>query len=293
MARSVIDLSSSPEPSMSLARRKAKPKPKPRSRTSPFPIIELTDSDSDTDDAPTFSPQRKKIQNNPVAGTSSHPSGIAALQPKIGLSGSFENIPNTANRMLKASIARAFPLLELSDEENKPPESPFVAVLPIVERFSPFETVEMEDVQPANPPAAVVETVDHVPEADPISTYVARVLEIVPDVEPDYLLDLVTQSIPTQGDQAVEHVLHSLFEHPTYPKVDRKGKRKQGDGNTEGDEMPSKKTKLDYRNKERLYNGGVHYADMALVLPYILTGVVFPDMSIYLGAIANRLSVYP
>jgi hypothetical protein len=278
MDHSVIDLSSSPEPSTSLVRRKIKARPKPRSRISPLPIIELTDSESD--DAPTFSPQRKKIQSNAVASTSSHPSETAALQPKIGPSGSFENIPNTPNRTLKTPITRPFPFFEPSDEENEPPEPSSVAIPPIVDTFSPFENVQIEDVQPAEPPPAV-EIVDHVPEADPISTYVARVLEIVPDVEPDYLLDLVTQNITTQGDQVVEHVLHGLFENPTYPKVDRKGKRKQADGGTEGDETPLKKTKLDYRNKERLYNGGEHYSDMALVPPCVLTTVVFPDVYLF------------
>jgi TRIAD3 protein (E3 ubiquitin-protein ligase RNF216) len=130
--------------------------------------------------------------------------------------------------------------------------------------------VDMEDVHPAEPPAAV-EVVEPEPEADPTSTYVARILEIIPDVDPDHLLDLVTKNVPTHGDQVVEHVLHSLFEDPTYPKVDRKGKgkRRQSDGDAEGDGTPSKRTKIDYGNKERPYKGGVHYADMALVLPYV------------------------
>ena len=102
------------------------------------------------------------------------------------------------------------------------------------------------------------------PEPDPISTYVARVLEIIPDVEPDHVLGLMTNELPTHGDQVVEHVLHTLFEDQTYPKVDKKGKgkRKHVDGDPES---PSKKAKIDFEDKERPYKGGADYADMTLV----------------------------
>jgi len=268
LQQTVIDLSSSPEPStpfMFHARPKFKSKPKPCTRISPFPVIELTDSDSD--DAPIISRQRKKPQSNSVAGPSSNQNRTAALQPKTGPSGSFENIPNTPSRKLKPPTTHSFPLFLPSDEENEPPTSSFVTVSPVVERFSPFEIVGMEDAQPIDPPVSV-QVLEPEIEVDTTTTYVSRILEIIPDVEPDHVLDLITKSAPTYGAQVVEHVLHILFEDPTYPKVDKKGKgkRKQVHGDLEGDGTPTKKAKIDYGNKERPYKGGVHYADMALVL---------------------------
>ena len=291
--QNVIDLSSSPEPPihlMSHPRPKFRSNQKHRTRTIP---LELTDSDSDTEDAPNFL-QTKKTSEIPLAGPSFHSIRTAALQQKIGPSGSFENIPNTTTRNLKASTARPFPLFLPSDEENEPPSPSFIAVSPVVERTSSFELVDMENVQPVELPEPI-EVVPVEPEADPTSTYVARVLEIIPDVDPDHLLELVTKNIPTHGDQVVEHVLHCLFEDPTYPKLDKKGKgkRRQLDGDTEGDGTPAKKTKIDYRNKDRPYRGGVHYADIALVIVlYLILTTIFVKFT-YLGTSTKRLSVYP
>jgi E3 ubiquitin-protein ligase RNF216 len=268
MARmaSIIDLSSSPEPS-SHARTKSKSNQIIRRTCS---VVELTDSDSDT--ASTKKPS--------VAGPSFLQNKSAALLPKTASSVSFENIP----RKLKPSTSRPFPLFLPSDEENEPPPSSFVSVSPLPERSS-FDLIGMDDIQP-------VEIVDPPTEVDPTMTYVARVLEIIPDIDPDHLLDLVTKNIPTRGDQVVEHVLHGLFENPTYPKVDKvgKGKRRQLDG--DGEEIPLKKTKVDYGNKDRPYKGGVHYADIALVLlPYDFIYLHY-FLQVYIGTSTNRLSVY-
>ena len=261
MRQNVIDLSSSSDPSthrMSHARPKFKSKQKPRI----LPVIELTDDDDDTPNVP------PKATPNALAGPSFHSDRAAALQPKSGPSGLFENIPNTPTRKLKASIARPFPLFLPSDEENEPPSS-LVPVSPVVERISPFELDDMEDAPAVQLPTAT-EVVQPRSEADPTSTYVARVLEIIPDVDRHHLLDLIARNVSTHGDQVVEHVLHCLFEDPTYPKFDKKGKgkRMQSDGDAEGYGAPLKKTKLDYKNKERPFKGGVHYTDIALVIAF-------------------------
>ncbi|KAF9468244.1 hypothetical protein BDZ94DRAFT_1154032 [Collybia nuda] len=102
--------------------------------------------------------------------------------------------------------------------------------------------------------------------------YVARVLEIIPDVEPDHLLALVTKLAPSLQDGVVEHVLHELFEDPAYPKVDKKGKgkRRQTDEDIREEETslqggsPAKRHKVDYSDKTREFRGGIHYTDLAL-----------------------------
>lgn len=292
MDHNVIEISSSPEPpspSMSHARPKFKSKQKPRLRTVPLPVIDV--SDDDDDDAFPFFIQTKKSSQNTVSGPSSLSNKSAALQPKIGPSASFDNLPNTPPRKSKPSTARPSPLFLSSDEENQPPPSPSLrASSPVGQRFSPFEVVDMEGVLPAAPSPAI-EALEPEPDVDPISKYVARVLEIIPDVEPDHLLNLVTTCLPTYGDQVVEHVLHSLFEDPTYPKAEKKGKckRKQIDDDPDGHGIPSKRTKIDYGNKDRPYTGGVHYADLALVLPCaFILNIVFLLTRLYLSRRSYR-----
>ncbi|RDB24555.1 hypothetical protein Hypma_008324 [Hypsizygus marmoreus] len=99
---------------------------------------------------------------------------------------------------------------------------------------------------------------------DVLSLAVARVLEVVPDVEPDHLTSLIQKFMPTHPNDLVDHVLHTLFEDPAYPKVKLvdKGKRKEtagGDG-----QGPRKRNKVDYGDKLRPRNVGVHYLELSL-----------------------------
>ncbi|KDR78857.1 hypothetical protein GALMADRAFT_224109 [Galerina marginata CBS 339.88] len=111
------------------------------------------------------------------------------------------------------------------------------------------------------------------PEQDPTSHTIARILEIIPDVEPEYLLGLVQTHLPNFAGQTVEHVLGILFEDGGYPRADprKKGKKRASeaaDPAAEGpnvDERPAKKAKVDYASVERLFEGGPRYNDLALV----------------------------
>ncbi|EGO04090.1 hypothetical protein SERLA73DRAFT_175842 [Serpula lacrymans var. lacrymans S7.3] len=94
--------------------------------------------------------------------------------------------------------------------------------------------------------------------------YIARVLEIIPDVQPAHVLSLVEKYILTKPDNIVELILHSLFEDPTYPKIDKKGKRKRSEEDEGGATRGSPKLKVDYGQKDRECKGGPHYLDMAL-----------------------------
>jgi TRIAD3 protein (E3 ubiquitin-protein ligase RNF216) len=228
----IIDISSSPEPS-----------PRPRTKTLPSRgkarldnnTIVLTDSEDED-----YAIQRPYFHDRGThmgAGPSRRPAPVLHHK-KDAASGSLENIP--AKRRPKS---KSVPLFLPSDEENEPPE------LAGVEEEEPI----IVDNLPSPPP-------------DPIPGYVDRVLDVLPDALPDYVLILVQQHYPESRDQVVETVLHALFENPTYPKVDKKGKRKhiEEDVPSQGDARGQPKVKLDYASKDRAYNGGVHYEQLAV-----------------------------
>jgi hypothetical protein len=115
--------------------------------------------------------------------------------------------------------------------------------------------------------AAPIQAPPRTPELEPIETYVARVLEVLPDALPDHAYTLVEGHIGTSKQAVVETVLHSLFENPNYPRVDKKGKGKRmrdDDGAGSSNERLVK-TKIDYASKDRPFTGGEHYVNMALV----------------------------
>ncbi|KAJ7709797.1 hypothetical protein B0H17DRAFT_238676 [Mycena rosella] len=228
----VIDIPSSPEPNP-MPRPKALPRAKPRQDNE---TIVLTDSDSD--DEPV---QRPQFRDRGVKAGAAGPSRRTQPEPlrrhaKDAFAGSLENIP--ARRRPKA---KSVPLFLPSDEENEPPQ---------VEGVDEREPILVDNL-PTPPP-------------DPIPGYVAQVLEIIPDVDPEYALSLVKQHYPESRDKVVEPVLHALFEDPAYPKLDKKGKRKRAEEDAQGDARGKAKIKLDYGSKDRAYNGGVHYADLSL-----------------------------
>ncbi|KAG6812683.1 hypothetical protein H0H92_001312 [Tricholoma furcatifolium] len=239
----VIEVSSSPEP-----------EPSTRTvRVKNFSVIELSDDDDDDDALP---------QKQPVAG----PSSRRRPRPQqLGSSSSVENIPPPLRKK-----TTPVPLFLPSDEENNPlPErgkAPTPAPFPL-DVDADFPTAPKKS-QPLKEPSPEPEQPEPVPDLDPDpqTTMTARVLEIIPDVEPDFLHAKVTQHMLDHPDQdaalIVERILHALFEDNKYPKVDRfgKGKRKQEDS----DGTASKKTKIDYTDKNRPNNGGTHYNDLAL-----------------------------
>ena len=55
---------------------------------------------------------------------------------------------------------------------------------------------------------------------DPFSEHLALVLEVVPDVLPEYAMGLIKKSEFPYTDQVVEEVLQDLLDDPFYPKVD-------------------------------------------------------------------------
>lgn len=117
---------------------------------------------------------------------------------------------------------------------------------------------------PARPSEPATEEEAQRPSLD---EYIAQVLEIIPDVEPDYARKLVERHHSTYKGQIVGQVIHMLFENPDYPKVDHKGKakRKREEEPAQPVEAKNAKQKIDYGNKDRQVNVGLGYPLQALV----------------------------
>ena len=106
---------------------------------------------------------------------------------------------------------------------------------------------------------------DSTGKVDPIDGFLAQILEIVPDVEPDHARALLTREFDMHGYGALEFTLHALFETP-YPKLDRKGKgkrKREAEDDTGRNEIDS--SEVNYGKKDRPFSGGRHYKVLALV----------------------------
>lgn len=295
-----------PEPWAGGSRKRATKKPITRGRKrstlnnfqADSDIIELTDSDDDTGDtvwrelAGAGKGKGKAVVSNHrnEAGPSRLGGGrMASGQPKPlagSSSGSLENIPGGSRRPGGKSrappVRGVLPLFLPSDEENEPPRRDVDDALddPFLDfgALENHQALRMPSRAPASPPPSSSsssaiqrnQTPNPEPERerDPLSQYLAQVLEIVPDVQPEFALSLLSKHLPDYQDKVLEPVLHSLFEDPSYPKIDRKGKRKRA-SEDEGDAQRAKVRLLetDYGNATREYKGGVHYPDLAIVSP--------------------------
>ncbi|KAI6027044.1 hypothetical protein EDC04DRAFT_175483 [Pisolithus marmoratus] len=148
-----------------------------------------------------------------------------------------------------------------SDDEAERPRLPGtplpLAALPAV--ASPLQAPNI--VLAAIPPSLAP--------VDPMDEYVARVTEIVPDVQPAHVLSLVERAMQTNPNTVVELVVHALFEEPSYPKIDRKGKRKRDEVEEEeqkGRHSPrgTPKPRVDYLSEDREYDVGPPYFELSL-----------------------------
>lgn len=100
---------------------------------------------------------------------------------------------------------------------------------------------------------------------DPTDAHLARIIEVVPDVQPVHALGLVERFIQSNPEHVVELVLHAIFEDPSYPKIDRKGKRKRdADEATQEPPRASLKPKIDYLSAERVFDGSPYYFDLSM-----------------------------
>lgn len=130
-------------------------------------------------------------------------------------------------------------------------------------RPAPANAMHAEDDAP--PAYAPMEVATEPPAED---FYLAHVLEVVPDVQPDHAMGLVRKYITDYGSEVANNVVHMLFEDPSYPKVERnKGKRKR-DADDDGPPPKVAKT-VDYGSTNRPFTGGAWYYQMAVVRRFI------------------------
>lgn len=73
------------------------------------------------------------------------------------------------------------------------------------------------------PPEKLVDivdlSVDVEYEASPLEVALANVLEVMPDVTPDYAQMMCERFVPELGQGASVHILNILMDDPDYPKV--------------------------------------------------------------------------
>ena len=74
--------------------------------------------------------------------------------------------------------------------------------------FPPEKPIDIDD------PSVDVEY-----EASPLEVALANVLEVVPDVTPDYARMMCERFVPEFGQGASVHLLNILMDDPDYPKV--------------------------------------------------------------------------
>ncbi|KAG8891575.1 hypothetical protein FRB99_003486, partial [Tulasnella sp. 403] len=127
------------------------------------------------------------------------------------------------------------------------------------------------DAQDQDMPQPQPATVEDGANEDLASTYLATVLAVVTDVKPEYASELI-QSQMRHGLQAVaEVVINYLFDHPSYPKIERRGnKRRHSDesgcaesSRSKEDEPAPKQNKVDWASLDRQLPGGA-YLELAL-----------------------------
>ncbi|KAF9234720.1 hypothetical protein BU15DRAFT_52263 [Melanogaster broomeanus] len=276
----IIDISSSPEPSAPMADRtrsasrqpgpsKTRARPTASKHKSIAEVIELTDSEDDPNLRVVLrkknQPQRRRDHEEHPASSSQAPNAASSFgNARSDLAGDPARImaPGSSSRREERIVPLFFPS---SDDERgvhrPPPADVFDAALVAQLRVVPDA---VPPLPPPDPPAPVAPAP---PPVDPIGECVARVIEVVPDVQPAHVLGLVEQFSATQPGNVVEFVLHALFEDPSYPKVDKKGKRKRDDTEApieEGSARGVPKPKVDYASKERKYDCGPHYFELSL-----------------------------
>ncbi|KAJ3717653.1 hypothetical protein DFJ43DRAFT_789592 [Lentinula guzmanii] len=219
----------------------------------PSEVVEITDSESDEEYVASKKPPRT-TQIGPFL------SRIQSTAKPLGDSGSAQNISSSSAR--RDSITVTTPLFLPSDEENVPLTRR--SITPSINE----DFAIVEEVQFKHPEVDLVEQESqHKPQAeeDTQSSMLAQVLELVPDVQLDYAEELIARHLATRQGEVLEAVVHALFENPTYPKIDKKGKRKAAE--PPHDEDQHKRSRLDqpnYDQVDREYGGGVDYPDLSI-----------------------------
>jgi E3 ubiquitin-protein ligase RNF216 len=270
----IIEIDSSPEhtprPTTHRSREKGKGKATPYRLGPPSSVIELTDTESESEGVKASTSCRVRPSHSNLLAGPGPSSPSYSVRPAVSL----DNIstPTQRNSILASGSGSGGeacpkeklnghihnpPLFLLGDEEDGSP-APDIGSVEANVTSSPVIEQEPPTLIPEAPP----QRQDPIPieNIDPSSTAVAQILEIIPNVEPDHLLQLIETHLPTysvfhgnrdpdindgegaaagereareatveeQVQGVVGRVLHLLFENPDYPKADLRagGKRK-------------------------------------------------------------------
>lgn len=215
----------------------------PRPQQPHVPLIVLSDSD---DDEP--QPQRKRKKTGVIAKDDN----IADLNQNLALNSVNGGTPVAGPSRL---VAEAQPPAQVNDDS---PLFDLAAIDPNIFVDAPPPPVAANKEKTAD--------LEVQPPEQRIDDFLSQVLEIVPDVDPDHAVALVTQYIETFGAGVVEVVVGNLLED-SYPKLVRgKGKRKRDDI----DEPAARSApEFDYGNKDRQRPAGPHYHPLAEVCIHI------------------------
>ncbi|CCM00543.1 uncharacterized protein FIBRA_02577 [Fibroporia radiculosa] len=249
MNDSVIEITSSPDVSFKSAVRAAPRCRRSKTRTRRAQVddadIELTDSDNNVVDYVRDYGSRRQ-PNTPEGIPAAGPSGAGPAKPAPLF------YPDTDN------------------EETRAPDAGLSRMQNDASFLGPGAVVILE--QDAFVPVAASEPgslLEDVPQVDPLDAYVSQVLEIVPDVLPEHVRELIERHLPAHQQQVVETVLHILFEDPTYPKVDLRNKGKRKREVEQDDAEKNAKLKVDYACTDRIREGGPSYDRHALGQLYL------------------------
>ncbi|KAF7984602.1 hypothetical protein HWV62_12799 [Athelia sp. TMB] len=222
----------------------------------PEEIIELTDTESDDGNAIIAALIRKSKDSMVISGPEPVISGAGQSSRQALKSPPRPSRDPAPSGTSSIPADDRQPLFIPEDEEM--PEAGALAQPPPPLPVAP----------PIPRPIIVIPDVEPEPETEPLpptmDTLIARVLEIVSDVQPAHVLSLLEQHATAHKNELVEFVLHALFEDPNYPKIDKKGKRRREDTEEPEGKDRRKSIKIDYGSKDRERVVGPHYADIAL-----------------------------
>ena len=272
----IIEIESSPElpphQATHKSREKGKGKATPYRLELASSIIELTDSESEADEGKASTSRRVgPSHSNSHSGpgpSSPKRTYILNLKPlnnvftppqqNVVLASGSDSGTEACPTKQKLNGHNNPPLFLSGDEEHESPAPDAAHIGHVAASVTSTSVIERE------PTIRIPETQAQIPirptasDSDPISTAVAQILEIIPNVDPSHLLQLIETHLPSysvfhgnrdpdaddgegaaaagergatveeQVQGVVGHVLHLLFENPDYPKADLRagGKRK-------------------------------------------------------------------
>lgn len=290
----IIEIESSPEPpTPAKSRDKGKRKATPYRVGLASSVIELTDSESEVDDAKSSTTRRlipshsnvltgsgpSSQKRTPISNltlntprssghipTPSHQNGVSAPGSGFGAASSSATASGSGTN---ASPAKQNPTpssthgKSLQSEAEHDPAAPFsttTCIEPVQQvgltDEAPPSIIEREPTIPIPDQQPQIPTRPTTPDLDPTTIAVAQILEIIPNIEPTHLLELIETHLPTfsvfpgnhqhdadgqdgaavaeEREATVEervqgvvgHILHLLFENPDYPKADLRARRK-------------------------------------------------------------------